>query len=268
MIRIFQIDAFTSKNFRGNPAAVCPLEQWLDDRILQEIAEENNLSETAFFVPELNYKKNNFAIRWFTPAAEVNLCGHPTIAAAYIIYNELNWKNSIINFSSRYGQLTTKKNDENIEIIFTKSQLKKLPYNNDLATALGASYQELYFAVEDYLAIFNNENEVRNLTPNFNLLKEFQMRGLVASSLGEDADFVSRAFFPRLNVNENPVCSSAHSYLTIYWQQILGKICFILNKFLNELESYSAHHKAIKYFIRQVQIIFAWRNFYLENLKN
>jgi len=223
MIKIFQIDAFTSKYFLGNPAAVCPLENWLDDRILQEIAEENNLSETAFFVPDINSKKNNFAIRWFTPAAEVNLCGHATIAAAYVIYHELNWQNSIINFSSHSGQLTTKKIDENIEIIFPKAQLKKLPHNHDLAAALGANYRELYFAGEDYLTIFNNENEVKNLTPNFNLLKDFQVRGIVASSLGEDVDFVSRAFFPRLNVNEDPVCGSAHTYLTPYWQQILGK---------------------------------------------
>ena len=173
MIKIYQIDAFTSKNLRGNPAAVCPLEHWLDDKSLQEIAEENNLSETAFFVPEKDDKQNNFAIRWFTPAAEVNLCGHATMAAAHVIYNELNWQNSTINFSSRSGQLITKKNGDNIEMIFPKAQLKKLPYNNDLATALGTNYQELYFAGEDYLAIFNNENEVRNLTPNFNLLKDF-----------------------------------------------------------------------------------------------
>ena len=219
-MKLYQIDAFTTQNLKGNPAAVCQLPQWIDTQIMQDIAQENNLSETAFFVAQEN---GDFEIRWFTPAAEVNLCGHATIAAAYVIYNELGYQNNVINFSSRSGKLVTKKIGEMIEIDFPKAKLEKLPYDKSLEVALGKVYRELYFAGEDYLVIFNDENDVANLVPDFNLLKNFNVRGVVVSACGGDVDFVSRAFFPRLDVNEDPVTGSAHTHLTPYWSEKLGK---------------------------------------------
>ena len=219
-IDIFQVDAFVGKGLKGNPAAVCPLNEWIETSLMQDIAEENNLSETVFFVPQLD---GTFEIRWFTPSNEVNLCGHATMAASYVIYNYLDYKNNLITFSSRSGNLIINKNDEAIEMNFPKADLRKLPYDSNLERALGKSYQELYFAGEDYLVIFTDESIVTALTPDFNLLKSFENRGVIVSSASKQADFISRAFFPKLNINEDPVCGSAHTHLTPYWSNKLNK---------------------------------------------
>jgi PhzF family phenazine biosynthesis protein len=221
IIDIFQIDAFVGDKLKGNPAAVCPLNEWIDEQLMQDIAEANNLSETAFFVANSN---GNFEIRWFTPKSEVNLCGHATMATSYVIYNHLGYKSDLINFNSKSGKLITKKTDEIIEMNFPKANLQKLLYDSKLEAALNHSYQELYFAGEDYLVIFNNENEIANLNPDFNQLKLFENRGVIVSATGKKVDFVSRAFFPKLNVNEDPVCGSAHTHLVPYWSKKINKI--------------------------------------------
>ena len=231
-MKLYQIDAFVGLELKGNPAAVCPLNQWIDEQIMQDIAEENNLSETAFFVPQ---NDGTFAIRWFTPAAEVNLCGHATMAAAYVIFNELGYQKDVINFSSKSGKLIAKKIADKIEIDLPQAEFEEIPYDQNLEKALGKSYSALYRAGEDYLVIFADENDVINLTPNFNLLKTFKVRGVVISAsvsdiakdvakdIAKDIDFISRAFFPRLNVDEDPVTGSAHTHLVPYWSKKLSK---------------------------------------------
>lgn len=218
-MKLYQVDAFVGSKLKGNPAAVCPLNHWIDEQVMQNIAEENNLSETAFFVRQ----GDGFEIRWFTPAAEVNLCGHATMAAAYVIFNELDHQEDVINFYSKSGKLVAKKIADKIEIDLPKADFKEISYDQNLERALGKKYNTLFFAGEDYLVIFEDENDVINLAQNFTLLKSFKVRGVVVSALASDVDFVSRAFFPRLNVDEDPVTGSAHTHLVPYWSKRLGK---------------------------------------------
>lgn len=222
-MKIFQINAFVGRGCKGNPAAVIPLDKWINDSLMQEIAEEKNLSETAFFVKNPN---DAFEIRWFTPNSEVNLCGHATIATAYVLYEFLGYKKNKITFLSNSGELFVRKLDGMLELDFPISKLEKIPFEADLAKALGEKYYEIYHAGEDILVIFENESQIKNLNPDFNLLKLFEKRGIVASAVANkesEVDFVSRAFFPRLNVNEDPVCGSAHTYLAPYWSDRLNK---------------------------------------------
>ena len=218
--KIYQIDAFADVLFSGNPAAVCPLDNWLDADIMQKIAAENNLAETAFTVPV----ENGFEIRWFTPEVEVDLCGHATLASAYTLMNFEGFSGEKINFFSRNsGTLTVNKNGDFLTLDFPKDNLKKV---EDLAIFEKCFvYQpiEAYQGKTDYLLIFENEHQIQNIEPNIPEIAKINARGIIVSSISENFDFVSRFFGPNCGVNEDPVTGSAHTTLTPFWAEKLGK---------------------------------------------
>jgi PhzF family phenazine biosynthesis protein len=217
-IPLYQIDAFTNHIFGGNPAAVCPLDQWLDDDLMQKIAEENNLSETAFFVQ----KGTQYEIRWFTPKIEIELAGHPTLAAAYVIFNYCNHGSNKISFSSKSGELTITQDGDLIRMNFPSMKPVKAKENDLLNRALGQTPVELY-RTRDYLAVYRSEQEILSIDPDFGLLKQLDCLGVIVSAPGDGADFVSRCFAPAAGINEDPVTGSAHSTLIPYWAQRLNK---------------------------------------------
>jgi PhzF family phenazine biosynthesis protein len=219
-IPIYQIDAFTAHVFSGNPAAVCLLEDWIDDRQLQGIAAENNLSETAFLVRSAD----GFELRWFTPAAEVALCGHATLASAYVIFNFLDWSQDNVRFQTRKsGQLTVKRVGQRLEMDFPARRPVDQPPPDGLNTALGVQPLETYASEEDILVVLENEGRVRSLQPDINALGALACRGTIVTAKGRDCDFVSRFFAPRVGVAEDPVTGSAHCVLVPYWADKLGK---------------------------------------------
>jgi len=217
-IPLYQIDAFTSSVFGGNPAAVCPLGEWIDDGLMQSIAEENNLSETAFFVK----KGTQYEIRWFTPRVEIGLAGHPTLAAAYVIFNYLDRKADKISFSSRSGELVVTSEGGLIRMNFPAMEPVETDNNELLNRALGLKPVELYFT-RDYLAVYRSQDEVLSIKPDFGLLGQLDCLGIIVSAPGEKADFVSRCFAPSVGINEDPVTGSAHSTLVPYWARRLKK---------------------------------------------
>ena len=218
--KIYQIDAFADTLFSGNPAAVCPLENWLDADIMQKIAAENNLAETAFTIPV----ENGFEIRWFTPEVEVDLCGHATLASAYTLMNFEGFSGEKINFFSRNSEtLTVTKNADFLTLDFPKDNLQKV---EDLAIFEKCfAYQpiEAYQGKTDYLLIFENEHQIQNIEPNISEIAKINARGIIVSSISENFDFVSRFFGPNCGVNEDPVTGSAHTTLTPFWAEKLGK---------------------------------------------
>jgi len=220
-LKIYQIDAFTDQVFKGNPAAVCPLKEWLPDGLLQAIAEENNLSETAFYVPG----DSGFHIRWFTPVAEVDLCGHATLAAAYVIFECTSYAEGTIRFQSRSGELRVEKDREGLVMDFPSQPVQPCDAPQALIQGLGKEPMEVLFA-DDYLAVFENENAIISLRPNFEVLKKLDLRGTIVTALGNDVDFVSRFFAPKYGVNEDPVTGSAHCELVPYWHGRLNKTRF------------------------------------------
>jgi PhzF family phenazine biosynthesis protein len=217
---LYQVDAFTSEVFSGNPAAVCPLESWLDDKNMQSIATENNLSETAFFVRgECDYE-----IRWFTPVAEVDLCGHATLASGFIIFNYLNPTANEIIFQSKSGPLKVHKSGDMIHLDFPSQPPNPCVPPKNLIRGLGAQPDEILES-EDFVVVFAKEELIRKLHPDMNLLKGIGLRGVIATAAAEDSavDFVSRCFFPQYGIDEDPVTGSAHCALTPYWAGRLGK---------------------------------------------
>lgn len=217
-IRQFIVDAFTSVLFSGNPAAVCPLKGWLDDSILQAIASENNLSETAFFVP----MDQGFTLRWFTPLREVDLCGHATLASAHVLFNHLNFMESEIRFYTRSGELAVRRNGLLIEMVFPMSPPAPCEAPEALLRGLGGNIVAVLSA-EDYLVVYPDEEAVRALTPDFKVLKLLGLRGVIVTAPGNGCDFVSRFFAPKLGVDEDPVTGSAHCQLAPYWASRLHK---------------------------------------------
>jgi PhzF family phenazine biosynthesis protein len=221
-ISLYQIDAFTSHCFGGNPAAVCPLERWIPDTTMQAIATENNLSETAFFVP----KGSDFEIRWYTPVAEIDLAGHPTLATAYVILNVLEPKRSSVCFHTRSaGLLTVTRVGDKLRMDFPSRPPGPRPGLGDVAAALGALPLEV-LAARDGFALFEREEEVRALKPDFAKVAALDCMGLIATAPalpGSGTDFVSRFFAPKHNINEDPVTGSAHATLIPYWARKLAK---------------------------------------------
>jgi len=217
-IKQYQVDAFASRAFEGNPAAVCPLESWLDDDLLQAIAEENNLSETAFFVPS----DNGFRLRWFTPASEVDLCGHATLAAAHVLFAHLGHRGQVITFETRSGALSVKRKGDLLEMDFPACPPTPCTSFELLARALGRQPLEVLRA-DDYMAVFDNEAAIRGIKPDFFLLGTLDLRGVIITAPGGSYDFVSRFFAPRLGILEDPVTGSAHCTLAPYWAGRLGK---------------------------------------------
>lgn len=217
-IPIYQIDAFTRKVFGGNPAAVCPLEEWLPEAVMQAIAAENNLAETAFFVP----RGREFEIRWFTPEVEVDLCGHATLAAAYVILNELGSPNNYVHFHSQSGLLKVYRKHDYLELDFPSRPPQPAEYPPGLIAGLGATPQHILRS-RDYVCVYETVEEVAALEPRFEELAKLDVLGIIATAPGTDADFVSRFFAPGAGVNEDPVTGSAHSTLIPYWAERLGK---------------------------------------------
>lgn len=217
-LRLFQVDAFAAKVFEGNPAAVCPLEAWLDDSMLQAIASENNLSETAFFVRD----GDAFELRWFTPVAEVDLCGHATLASAHVLYRHLGHAGDSIRFKTRSGELKVTRHEHGLRMNLPAVLSHEAPIPAGLVEGLGKTPQELV-AGTDYIARYASEADIRALAPDFVSLRQVGLRGVIASAPGDSVDFVSRCFFPRLGINEDPVTGSAHCQLAPYWSQRLGR---------------------------------------------
>ncbi|MCH6258280.1 PhzF family phenazine biosynthesis protein [Puniceicoccaceae bacterium K14] len=214
---IYQVDAFAEKPFSGNPAAVCPLEEWLPDHTLQAIAEENNLSETAYYVKE----GDSYRIRWFTPNKEVDLCGHATLAAAYVLFMLSNDQNDL-SFKSRSGPLSVSKFEDTLTLNFPQQPGTLCDAPQNLSEALGKAPSECY-AADDYMAVFESEADILSLEPDFSLLQSLQLRGVIATAPGESCDFVSRFFAPKYGIDEDPVTGSAHCTLTPYWSARLRK---------------------------------------------
>ena len=220
-LKIYQVDAFASKVFEGNPAAVIPLNDWLDDELLQKIAEENNLSETAFFV----YAENDIQLRWFTPLEEVDLCGHATLACAHVLYKHLGYNKAQINFHTKSGKLIVSQTSSGYSMDFPASEPIELnsTISGNLIKGLGDVKPKQILSAFDYIIVLNSEEEVKKLTPDLSMWLNIDLRGVVVTAKGNDVDFVSRCFFPKLRVNEDPITGSAHCELTPYWAAELNK---------------------------------------------
>lgn len=216
--KIFQVDAFASAVFEGNPAAVVPLESWLSDGLLQAVAAENNLSETAFFVPA----DDGFRLRWFTPRAEVDLCGHATLAAAHVLFEHLGWSAPQLRFASNSGPLVVRQEDGLLAMDFPAVASVPVAAPADLEPGLGV-LPETILAGTDYLVVLDSADTVAGLRPDFARLARLDRRGVIVTAPGSDDDFVSRCFYPALDVNEDPVTGSAHCQLAPYWAERLGK---------------------------------------------
>lgn len=217
-IPVYQIDAFANRPFAGNPAAVMPLEAWLPDATLQSIAAENNLSETAFFVSE----GDAFHIRWFTPKVEVDLCGHATLASAFVIMTELRTQLSEARFRSRSGELVVARQGDRFVMDFPSRPPERLESLDGLEAAMGIKPLELWKA-RDVLAVLESEEQVRALRPDQALLAKLPLWSLIVTARGERVDFVSRFFAPAQGIEEDPVTGSSHCTLIPYWARVLGK---------------------------------------------
>lgn len=218
IIPIFQVDAFAEKLFQGNPAGVCPLEKWIDDDLMQKIAFENNLSETAFFVPG----HDCFEIRWFTPETEINLCGHATLASAHVLFHHLGFSESRICFASKSGELLAGRSGDMISLNFPADKPSPVASPPGLMEGLGKTPIEVLKA-RDFLALFRTEDDIRTIVPDFNVLRKVDAHAVIITAPGTDCDFVSRFFAPRLGINEDPVTGSAHTQLIPFWSERLGK---------------------------------------------
>lgn len=227
-IKTFQIDAFTDTLFAGNPAAVCILDKWLPEDIMQSIAAENNLAETAFVVPT----EKTFEIRWFTPSTEVDLCGHATLASAFVFFNLLSYSEPLIQFHSpRSGLLTVHKKKNMLFLDFPTDMLESISGQHNLFEAcIGVKPIEVYKGKTDYIVVIDNESSLKSLQPNLAEIAKLQARGLVVTAKGDHVDFVSRFFAPQSGINEDPVTGSAHTSLLPIWAQKLGKTHLIANQ--------------------------------------
>ncbi len=217
-LKLYQIDAFTNKIFGGNPAAVVPLENWLDDLTMQNIAAENNLAETAFFVEE----NTGYRIRWFTPISEVDLCGHATLASSFVLFNILNINTDTIEFNSRSGKLIVTKENNLISLNFPARNPKPIEAEDGLISALGQLPNDVLFD-KSIVCIFENEEVIRNLKPDIKSFLKLKTHGVIITAPGNNVDFVSRFFAPDVGIDEDPVTGYAHTLLIPYWAKKLSK---------------------------------------------
>ncbi len=219
-IPIYQVDAFTSEVFSGNPAAVCMLDSWIDDKLLQSIAAENNLSETAFLVKN----EDGFDLRWFTPTTEVALCGHATLASAYVLFANHELPEKIVRFrTQKSGQLAVIERNGLLEMDFPSRPAHAIVSPVGLKEALGVAPKEIFGSQEDLLVLLDSEKTVRETRPDFSALDRVECRGVIVTARGDRSDFVSRFFAPRVGIPEDPVTGSAHCVLVPYWAGVLGK---------------------------------------------
>lgn len=220
-LKIYQVDAFADKAFEGNPAAVIPLEFWLNDQLMQQIADENNLSETAFYIPH----EDGFQIRWFTPEVEVDLCGHATLATAYVIFQHEGFSGKFIKFiSPKSGVLEVNLEDDGlITLNFPIDKIQRVEIQEEIIAGFSSYPNELWRGSSDYLLIYENQMEIQNMTVDFSELAKVDTRGFIITAPGDQVDFVSRWFGPRVGVSEDPVTGSAHTSLTPFWSKKLNK---------------------------------------------
>jgi len=220
-LKIHQMDAFAERPFEGNPAAVMPLDAWLPDSLMQAIAMENQLSETAFLVPDAD--GDGYGIRWFTPTCEVDLCGHATLAGAWLVLNELRPCLGAVEFRSQSGPLRVARDGDWLVLDFPRRPPVPAPEHLPaLARALGAAPVEALMS-RDLVAVFETEGQIRALAPDFALMANLPGFGVLATARGNSADFVSRCFFPREGIPEDPVTGSAHSTLIPHWAARIGR---------------------------------------------
>jgi PhzF family phenazine biosynthesis protein len=217
-IDLYIVDSFTDTLFRGNPAAVCVLKEWLPDETLQKIARENNLSETAFFVAQ----EQQPLLRWFTPKAEIDLCGHATLAAGSVALSFLRPKDSQITFNSQSGPLIVSRSKGGFTLEFPRRDPEVVDAPEALFEALGITKGTVLYA-RDWFVVLDSEEEVAAIRPNLSLLRELDGLGVVVTAPGRRSDFVSRAFFPKIGIDEDPVTGATHCALTPYWSERLGK---------------------------------------------
>lgn len=218
-IYIYQVDAFTDQAFKGNPAAVCPLEEWLPDKLLQSIAMENNLSETAFFVPS----EEGFHIRWFTPISEVNLCGHATLASAHVLFNHLDYLEKKIRFHSKSGNLIVSRGKQGIlKMDFPAFPAEEVSNHPVYGEIFGIQPESVYRA-NKLMLLYPDEEMVKSVKPDFDQVKSLDGVGVIITSRGKGYDFVSRFFAPAVGINEDPVTGSAFSSLIPFWAERLQK---------------------------------------------
>ena len=220
-IKIYQIDAFAYQAFEGNPAAVCPLDSWLPEELMQSIAAENNLSETAFFVPE----GEGFSIRWFTPAAEVALCGHATLASAFVLFDILNHEGDRIEFESKSGTLPVSRKGDLLELDFPSQPPEPCNTPKEIIEAFGIRPTEC-LKTDDYIIILQNAQQVRTARPNLEILRCVDCRCVIISAVSDEYDFVARVFAPNLGIMEDSVTGSAYTQLVPYWSKQTGKTVF------------------------------------------
>ena len=217
-ILYFEVHSFTDEVFHGNPAGVCPLERWLDDELMQKIAAENGISETAFFVPA----EGHYELRWFTPTTEVDLCGHATLATAFVLFDELGYQGEAIRFETKSGTLHVARLGSSLVMDFPSRPGEECDAPDHLSAGLGRPAKEVYKS-RDYLVVYPDEEVVRSLDPDFSELAKVDALGIIVTAPGNDVDFVSRFFAPRAGVDEDPVTGSAHCTLAPYWADRLEK---------------------------------------------
>jgi PhzF family phenazine biosynthesis protein len=218
--KIYQVDAFAEELFSGNPAAVCPLEDWPEDELLQKIAMENNLAETAYFVKS----GDHFELRWFTPTTEVDLCGHATLASAYVLFHQLGYNEKTIRFQSRRsGSLTVSKEADLLTLDFPADNITEVSITEALTKGLNLPPQQIFKGKSDYMFVYEKEEDIIQLIPDFAAIQTINARGIIVTSRGNTVDFVSRFFAPQCGVNEDPVTGSAHTTLTPFWSSVLNK---------------------------------------------
>ncbi|STX47726.1 epimerase [Legionella hackeliae] len=220
---MFQVDAFTAKLFGGNPAAVCPLEEWLSDELMQSIASENNLSETAFIIKE----GHHFHIRWFTPNSEVALCGHATLASAYVIFEKLGYPGDSLSFQSLSGELRVNRLGNALQLDFPALPYTEITPSSALLAAMNVVPKKVYESTFDLLLIFDDEADVKNAQLDLNAISRLQTRGVILSAPSTKYDVYSRCFYPGCDVPEDPVTGSAHCVIAPYWSERLGKKKFM-----------------------------------------
>ena len=218
-LKLYQVDAFADTLFTGNPAAVCPLgDQWLDTALMQRIAMENNLAETAFYI----LKDGKHHIRWFTPEIEVDLCGHATLAASHVLFHHEGYTGDKIVFGSRSGDLTVTREGDLIALDFPTDTIKKAKLSKQLLACFKPKPVAAYKGRHDYLLVFKNESQIRDLKIDFAAVNKVKARGVIVTAVGDKAHFVSRFFAPQSGIFEDPVTGSAHTTLGPYWRDALG----------------------------------------------
>jgi len=220
-MKIYVVNAFTKDKFGGNPAAIVPLSAWIQDGLMQKMAAQHNLSETAFIVP----KGDDYEIRWFTPEVEVDLCGHATLAAAHVFYNHLGYSRDQLTFHSKSGPLYVSRTKPGgmITLDFPVNRPATTDNLSIFEQGLGIKPKEVYLSTFDYLAVLENQKQIEDLSPDFEKIAQLKSRGLIATAKGDKVDFVSRCFFPQSGIDEDPVTGSAHTVMVPYWAEKLGK---------------------------------------------